>query len=92
VMPTMLIPYTPSLSKFVESPKLAFLFIYNDVFFFSLQRLAHWGMSFKTYQAWMKVNVWWFQCFVVYKSRAFAMYLQSLSLIHKQQARLYNVL
>jgi hypothetical protein len=41
VMHVMLVPYTPSLSKFVESLKLAFLFINGDVFFFSSCRLAH---------------------------------------------------
>ncbi len=39
VMPTTLIPYTPSLSKFVESPKLTFLFITSHVFFFSFQNI-----------------------------------------------------
>jgi hypothetical protein len=44
-------PLHPSLSKFVESSKLTFLFITSDVFFLSFQRLVHRGMSFKTYQA-----------------------------------------
>jgi hypothetical protein len=51
VMPTTSIPYTPSLSKFMESPKLAFLFIISDVFFLSFHRSTYQGMFFKTYQA-----------------------------------------
>jgi hypothetical protein len=51
VMLTTLIPYPPLPSKFVESPKLAFFFIIEDVFLLSSYRLACQGMSFKTYQA-----------------------------------------
>ncbi len=51
MMPTTSIPYTPLLSKFVESPKLAFLFITSDVSFVSSRKLTCQGISFKTYQA-----------------------------------------
>jgi hypothetical protein len=66
-----LVPCTPSLLKFVDSPKLTFLSIIGDVFFISSHRSSHWNMSFKTYQTWTKVNVWCFGCFVLYKLRTF---------------------